>query len=975
MKHLWKKRLPAGLLALVLALGVSPVAGARSTTLTVEVDAGDTVKLDRRDFAQLFEDLAWDTDLDYITFTKYTDLEDFGQFTAEDDKGNDCTLDEDNLQSVWFHYNERDIEHAGDCDLDTLSFEADRDADGTLALEFTMVGQDTDESYKSTLYIEVDGDGRGSHHSKGDLDYKVDGNREVRFKRDDFKAYYDADRGTRGNMVHLAFTNFDDLDDFGHFTAADVTGTRQTLHERNLSSNTWFYYDSNRVSGSDYALDTLIFEADKNAKGVLELDFRLTGVSGTKQYTCEGTVTISMDKSSTPSASDDTLTWTLDAGETVSLDRRSFRDLFRADRRTRGDLDYVTFPDAEDLDDYGYFTATSKEGKTVTLTEDNLENVWFHYDDITYKTDCDLNTLTFHASKNVKGTLKLDVRLVGEDSDEKVSAQVELKIGGKDAPASKKGDINYQAVTREETEFDEDDFADYFDKAYDGDRSEELHYVEFRDSEGLNRSNGRLYFRYDTRHEEEFSHSSLRDYTFYHSDYEDNYEDDRDAYALDDLSFLVDEDFEGPVVLEFRAYGSRSSRYVDGTLVIAAGDPDKRTSGGADIQYATTSTAPVSLVPADFVRFLRSKIPGAQLAFVTLDAAPKEGSLYYDNNGVLKELTDAVVRSQIFVQNSANATEYALGKVSYIPYGTNYSTEIPFTVYSTRLEAVKGTIVISSTLKKMAEVYGPVNKNATVSFPVPPISAAVKNATGLELSGIRLLQLPEPKVGTIVAGGGGVSVPADTKTIYGVNSGDWRMSQLRFTPAQNYTGPVDIPYAAYDKDGKVIGSGVLSLGVVEQIKSFKDLPTSTWCYKYVSQLAGNNIISGYKDKTFKEKNPLTWGAALKLICLANDTGKQGDSFETFLTLARQKGWVTANKVNLSKTITRQEFCQVAAKAMGLDLTKVPSVSPFTDTSDPAVLALNAAGIIGGYSDGTFLPNKALTRGHISAIVWRMDQYQ
>ena len=58
--------------------------------------------------------------------------------------------------------------------------------------------------------------------------------------------------------------------------------------------------------------------------------------------------------------------------------------------------------------------------------------------------------------------------------------------------------------------------------------------------------------------------------------------------------------------------------------------------------------------------------------------------------------------------------------------------------------------------------------------------------------------------------------------------------------------------------------------------------------------------------------------------------------------------------------------------MGLSISNLSSVRPFTDTTDPYVQALNAAGIVEGYfSNGTstFKPYNTLTRGQISAIVW------
>ena len=82
-------------------------------------------------------------------------------------------------------------------------------------------------------------------------------------------------------------------------------------------------------------------------------------------------------------------------------------------------------------------------------------------------------------------------------------------------------------------------------------------------------------------------------------------------------------------------------------------------------------------------------------------------------------------------------------------------------------------------------------------------------------------------------------------------------------------------------------------------------------------------------------------------------------------------------MNLSKPITRQQVAQIAAGAMKLDTSNLSSVQPFTDTTDASVRALNAAGIVEGYfSNGTstYRPNNTLTRGQLSAIVWRMEQY-
>ena len=77
---------------------------------------------------------------------------------------------------------------------------------------------------------------------------------------------------------------------------------------------------------------------------------------------------------------------------------------------------------------------------------------------------------------------------------------------------------------------------------------------------------------------------------------------------------------------------------------------------------------------------------------------------------------------------------------------------------------------------------------------------------------------------------------------------------------------------------------------------------------------------------------------------------------------------------LNGPITRLQIAQIAAKALKLSTAGLPSKKPFTDTNDVYVQALNAAGIIVGYfSNGTSpdKPNNTLTRGQVSAIVWRM----
>ena len=101
-------------------------------------------------------------------------------------------------------------------------------------------------------------------------------------------------------------------------------------------------------------------------------------------------------------------------------------------------------------------------------------------------------------------------------------------------------------------------------------------------------------------------------------------------------------------------------------------------------------------------------------------------------------------------------------------------------------------------------------------------------------------------------------------------------------------------------------------------------------------------------------------------------------FSGYLAKAQADGLVTRSNVNLAAPITRLQVAQLAAGALKLSTSNLSSVKPFTDTSDLYVQALNAAGIVEGYfSNGTstYKPNNTLTRGQVSAIVWRMLNYR
>ena len=808
-----------------------------------------------------------------------------------------------------------------------------------------------------------------SAKSSADLTYEVDKGDSVSFKEREFRDLYRSEYS--GDPSYVVFTDYSDLDDYGYLTAVNYYDKTVSLSESDLR-NTWFYYDSHDVpKNMDYALDGLTFEANRRAdSGTLRLKFEIYDADG-KNYVY-GTMDIKVGGGSGSSKGD--ITYTVKPGEEVTFDDEDFVNAYD-NACGSGTMKYVVFEKpSSDYSNAG--TVYSRYGKrnATSFTRSELDDYKFYYGDSDYG-DYDLDELSFVADKSFSDSIEIAFTAYGgRGSKENDSVSGTLKITSSKSASSSKGDITYTVKAGEEVAFDDADF----EKIYENSRcTGSLKYVEFSRPDSAFNNAGTLYSRYGKRNETAFTRSSLSSNKFYYGD------SDYGDYDLDELSFVADRTFSGSVELSFTAYGgtgTRTNQNVTGTLVIATGTSAGVSRYVGNIRYNTTPSTALQINANDIARLFRKYTSGEALQYLTLTSVPATGSLYYNYYNTSKygsaqmPLTASTAGNVVFSYSPASASEYDLSELTYIPSGSNYCTSLGFTGYSSNGTTVSATILISVTASPVSEVYSVTTKGTSVNFPANSVYSAVASATGFGLSSIQLLELPASKAGVLYSG----SYAADVTTAYSYGDGTGSMSQLRFIPNSGFTGSVSIPYVALNSSGTAIGSGVVSIGVVDSVKKFTDISTSTWCYKYVTELASANVISGYSNGTFQEKNTITYGAALKLIMLAAGYGEQaptvkGSTFSGYLAKAKAAGLVSGNP-KLNGPITRLQIAQIAAKALKLPTSGLPSKKPFTDTNDVYVQALNAAGIIEGYfSNGTstYKPNNTLTRGQVSAIVWRM----
>ena len=974
MKGFWKKKLPACLLSLALLMGTVPMASAAWADLTYDVDEDDYVWLDASDFQSIYDDYTGGN-LEYVRFNDYDDFDEYGYFAFEDFDGYEYDdIYYDDLDDYLFYYDYDGYDD--DIDLDTLQFVTYNNIDSD-TLDFGIKLYGDEGSATADIRIEV----YGGYGNSGDVEltYYVDPGDDVELDADDFWDLFDEE--SREDFEYLEFYSYDDFDDYGYFEAEDADGDWVQLYDSTLDDGYYYYNWYDTSSSYDYALDRMTFCADKNAdEDTLEFPFTMYGDDNDE---VDGTLYIEIGEGTGTSSKAD-FVYQVDPDDDVTLDAEDFYDFFY-DESDYDELEYIEFTGYDDFDDYGWFGADGYDYddyvRDYELNESDLDDGWFYYDEDEVWDDYEfeLDTLTFHADRNAdEDTLTFDITMHGIKGD-KIDATLAIEIGeGTTSSATKvDGDIIYEVDPDDTVTFDRDDFWEFLDD----ETGDDLEYVRFTDATGLD-DWGELYSYdyYDDR--VYFDEGDLDDGYFYYDSKDLYYDDD---CTLDDLTFLSYDDADGEVVyLDFTAYGRDDD--AKGTVAIAIGDVGGVTAEGGDIRYYTDYSGRVQINANDIARFFEESYPGYTLQYVTLKGAPDYGSLYYNYYGTSEYGTSYSMRitadncDDMDLYFSPSSSQYALSELTYVPSGVNYCAQIPFTAYGTGSRSVSGTILISVNLSEVPDVYGPTPKNTAVTFPAASIYTAVSQASGLGLSSIQLLELPAANEGTIYVGSG-TSQRADTSTLYGYSSGSQRISQLRFVPATGFTGSVEIPYVACNSSGTPIASGKLCLGVVEEMEDFSDISSSTWCYKYVLELSDADVIDGYSDGTFKPDNQVTYGAALKLIMLAAGYTEQApvnsNVFSGYLARAQADGLVSGS-VDLDAPITRLAVSQIAAKAMGLSINNLSSVRPFTDTSDPYVQALNAAGIVEGYFDNgtsTFKPYNTLTRGQISAIVWRMEQYQ
>jgi hypothetical protein len=176
-----------------------------------------------------------------------------------------------------------------------------------------------------------------------------------------------------------------------------------------------------------------------------------------------------------------------------------------------------------------------------------------------------------------------------------------------------------------------------------------------------------------------------------------------------------------------------------------------------------------------------------------------------------------------------------------------------------------------------------------------------------------------------------------------------------------------------------------------------------WAMKYIASLASKRVFEGYEDGTFQPRKPITRieaiTAAVRLMGLREQAESAAEmnsnlNFKDADQIKKQYAWATGyvavaaendlfletdEKVQPEKAADRLWATTLLVKAMKLGAeakTKMNDKLNFKDASSiPAgsvgyVAVALEKGLIDGYEDNTFRPNKSVTRAELAALLDR-----
>lgn len=241
--------------------------------ITQSVKADDTLEFDSDWFNDLFDD-EYDEDFDCLEFTDSDSLDDYGSlYCLKRSTDKNVYFDEDDIEDTYFY---RSTSSKTKYLVDDIVFESDRNTSGeTVTLDFTLYGDDEDDTLDGTLTIEIGKSTTNTTAKKGDITYTADDGEEVEFDEDDFNDYFQ-ETYSNYDLKYVYFTDSENLSSSnGTMYVNYGSKSKQESFSASSLEDAYFYYDEDDMDEDDddcYLLEDLSFVAGKSFTKPVTLD-------------------------------------------------------------------------------------------------------------------------------------------------------------------------------------------------------------------------------------------------------------------------------------------------------------------------------------------------------------------------------------------------------------------------------------------------------------------------------------------------------------------------------------------------------------------------------------------------------------------------------------------------------------------------------------------------------------------------------
>lgn len=184
---------------------------------------------------------------------------------------------------------------------------------------------------------------------------------------------------------------------------------------------------------------------------------------------------------------------------------------------------------------------------------------------------------------------------------------------------------------------------------------------------------------------------------------------------------------------------------------------------------------------------------------------------------------------------------------------------------------------------------------------------------------------------------------------------------------------------------------------------FKDRDEATWANEYIGKMRAKNVLSGFPDGTFGPNRPVKRAEVIVATVRLMDLQEEAERAEGALlfkdahTIEKHYGWakgsilvglqqglfdISEDRFQPEKPASRVWVASLLVKALGLEeealdlMTTTPEFKDASAIPAGAVGYVNAAvryGLVNGYPDGTFKPNKNVTRAEIAVLLDKTNE--